>query len=153
MHLTRQVLRNLPTPYGGYDISWKRQMYKRLAWHFFGRRRTCFRIQIRTVERALRNSTFSGSARKEFFKELNTTRLEAACSEHGVIYKEFLKTLDENDVQINKTMLEKLAIYEPRTFQSLCDMSIQYQKDNEIYTKNSVTPYGELTRGLQKPML
>ncbi|XP_050411967.1 50S ribosomal protein L20 [Patella vulgata] len=139
---------NFASRQGGADIQWKRHMYKRIAWSYYGRKRNCFRLSIRTVERALRYSTNSGKPKREFYNNIVKIRLEAACWEHGVLYDEFLKTLDESSIQLNRTTLQHLAIYEPRTFQSLCDFTVKRQGELGLKAATATTPSGVLTRGM-----
>ncbi|XP_014790553.1 39S ribosomal protein L20, mitochondrial isoform X2 [Octopus bimaculoides] len=82
---------------------WKRAMYRRLAWHFFGRKRNCYSISIRYVHRALRYSTWGRRLKKADAKEA--------------------------DISLNRKVLADIAIYEPRTFKSLTELAKQHHKE------------------------
>ncbi|XP_029642123.1 39S ribosomal protein L20, mitochondrial isoform X1 [Octopus sinensis] len=108
---------------------WKRAMYRRLAWHFFGRKRNCYSISIRYVHRALRYSTWGRRLKKADAKELFMIRLNAACQEHGIGYSQLLQGLARADVSLNRKVLADIAIYEPRTFKSLTELAKQHHKE------------------------
>lgn len=55
--------------------------------------------------------------------DLNRTRIDAACKEHGWSYAYLRSTLPKIDVHLDLASLATLAIYEPRTFKSLVDIS------------------------------
>merc|ERR1719370_818028 len=53
-------------------------------------------------------------------------RLKAACDEHRVSLSTFMDSLARMSIQLDKMVLSNLAIYEPRTFESLAVLSKQY---------------------------
>jgi len=57
-------------------------------------------------------------------------RLTAACYEHRVTLTTFLDSLARMSIQLDKMVLSNLAIYEPRTFESLAVLAKQYAIEN-----------------------
>jgi len=56
-------------------------------------------------------------------RDINRGRIAAACEEHGSSYKKFQPTLAKLEIQLNFSMLARLAIYEPKTFKALVDIT------------------------------
>jgi hypothetical protein len=56
-------------------------------------------------------------------RDINRSRIAAACEEHGLNYQHFMSTLPKIDINLDLYSLSKLAIYEPRTFKSLVEIA------------------------------
>lgn len=63
-------------------------------------------------------------------RDINRARIAAACDEHGFSYSHLMSTLPKLDINLNLASLARLAIYEPRTFRSLVDISRDATSDN-----------------------
>lgn len=61
--------------------------------------------------------------KKEDMADLWKTRIMAGCEQHGVNFHTFRDGLYESNIQLNKKMLADLAIWEPKTFESLAKIS------------------------------
>jgi large subunit ribosomal protein L20 len=61
--------------------------------------------------------------RKRDFRSLFIIRVNAACSAHGVPYNVFMNSLKKANVQLNRKMLSQLAIFEPKAFEKLIEIS------------------------------
>lgn len=92
-----------------------------MAAKYMGRARNCYVIGVRIKDRALYYSTRDQANKEETLDRLYETRLSAACLEHGMDKQYFVTSLAESDVNLNRETLSNLAIYEPRTFQSLTE--------------------------------
>ncbi len=57
--------------------------------------------------------------RKRDFRRLWITRVNAACREAGMTYSQFIKTLREQDVQLNRKMLAEIAVRHPGAFKNI----------------------------------
>ncbi|KAK7094061.1 large ribosomal subunit protein bL20m-like [Littorina saxatilis] len=131
----------------GPDPFWKRQFAKRLTWNFYGRRRNCHKLSLNYLRRALRYSTEYRSKLKTInMDNLFETRIAAGCAEHGVEYSPFIDTLRENNIVLDRKVLADLAIYEPRTFQSLCE--VVKRSHAEIFNNNLNPSRRIFTKGM-----
>lgn len=108
---------------GGPDKFWRVQQYLRFSWKFFGRRRNCYGIGMRYVHKALMYSTFSRQQKKKEMSHLWNIRIGAAAGEHGVSRQDFLEGLARSNILLDRKVLTDLAIYEPRTFESLTEVA------------------------------
>uniref|UniRef100_K7F816 Large ribosomal subunit protein bL20m n=1 Tax=Pelodiscus sinensis TaxID=13735 RepID=K7F816_PELSI len=97
--------------------------YRRFGEHFRGRKNRCFKLAIRSVQRAFVKTTKARRKKKSFMRELWITRIEAASLEHGLKYPAFIGNLLKCQVDLNRKMLADLAIYEPKTFKSLAALA------------------------------
>ncbi|XP_076663089.1 mitochondrial ribosomal protein L20 [Andrena cerasifolii] len=107
----------------GPDEFWRKRQIFKLAAHFYGRRRNCYSIAIRSVHRSLLNATKGRQLKKEDMKELWETRLNAATSEHGITLKTLFEGLSRCNIFLNRKSLANLAVWEPRTFKCLSDIA------------------------------
>lgn len=128
----------------------KRMMYKRLGAKYFGRARNCYTITIRIAQRALRYATQDRPKKEMTKRRLNETRIAAACLEHNMDKNYFLQALVESNIAINRTVLADLAIYEPRTFQSLVHFVKMRSLEIGLQSANLGSPHGLYTRGMIK---
>ena len=62
-------------------------------------------------------------ARKRDFRRLWITRISAACRMRNTRYSRFINGLQKAGVGLNRKMLSQLAIEDPKTFDSLVEMS------------------------------
>ncbi|XP_075762816.1 large ribosomal subunit protein bL20m [Pelodiscus sinensis] len=105
------------------DRFWRVQAVLKHARHFRGRKNRCFKLAIRSVQRAFVKTTKARRKKKSFMRELWITRIEAASLEHGLKYPAFIGNLLKCQVDLNRKMLADLAIYEPKTFKSLAALA------------------------------
>ncbi|BFZ23919.1 hypothetical protein BsWGS_26958 [Bradybaena similaris] len=135
------------------ERQWKREMYRRLSWHLRGRVRNCYKLSRRAINTSLRNSTVCRAKRRNSILKIFSHRIAAGCAPHGVQYSNFMKSLYESDILLNKKMLADLSVYEPRTFQSLCEIVKTKHTDSVQQGLASVltpTPSGVITRDMIK---
>ncbi|CAG5126534.1 unnamed protein product [Candidula unifasciata] len=135
------------------EKAWKKELQKRLAWHLRGRVRNCYKLTRNAVNHSLKNSTTCRSLRRNSINKIFSYRIAAGCAPHGVQYSSFMKSLYESDILLNKKMLAQLSTYEPRTFQSLCELV--KTKHTESVQKGLAsalgsTPSGVITRDMIK---
>lgn len=103
---------------------YKHEKLKEQAKHF---RLRALRVRVGRVTERLRrslvNQYYSRQIGPYFRNQLRNERLDAACSEHGVKPHLFKQGLGASDVKLSNAMLSILAIYEPRTFERLVELS------------------------------
>ena len=57
--------------------------------------------------------------KKRDFRKLWVTRISAACRENGMRYSEFIKSLKDRNIELNRKILADLAATEPEIFKKL----------------------------------
>ncbi|CAH1775854.1 unnamed protein product [Owenia fusiformis] len=132
----------------GPDPFWRRQMYFRMAWRYYGRSRNCWVLALRRVHKALKKATLARQLKKIQMRKLWGQRINAGCYEHGCEKDIFLEGIAQSNIGLNKQMLAQLAIYEPRTFKSLVDLAKKQQLEAGITQNGLVAPSGVITRGM-----
>lgn len=121
----------------GVDKYFKSRQRFRLAWRHYGRPRNVNRFVINSYMRSLRFS-FWGRGQKYFvLRKLYDQRLEGAAMEHGVSRDELLEGLARCNVLLDRKVLQDLAIYEPRTFKSICATAKAGLADSESLENES----------------
>lgn len=86
-----------------------------------GARRTRFKAAKEAMIHARAYAYRDRRNRKRDFRRLWITRVNAACREAGMTYSQFIKTLKEQDVQLNRKMLAEIAVRHPDAFKNLVD--------------------------------
>ncbi|KAH3818005.1 hypothetical protein DPMN_119590, partial [Dreissena polymorpha] len=115
---------------------------------FSGRGRNCYVIGVNRMLRAMRFSTKNYALKSETLDRLYETRLAAACLEHGMNKTYFLTSLAENDINLNRETLSNLAIYEPRTFQSLVQFVKERSEEVGLQSRVLGSVHGTESRGI-----
>lgn len=64
-------------------------------------------------------------------RDANRSRIAAGCEEHNHSYAHLRSALRKIDVHLNLAVLARLAIYEPKTFQSLVEISKAFGSDTQ----------------------
>jgi large subunit ribosomal protein L20 len=90
---------------------------------FYAQRSKIFRRAQETILRAMEFAFKSRKFRKRDFRALFITRINAACSAFGVPYNLFMNGLKKSNIQLNRKMLSQLAIFEPKAFEKLVEIS------------------------------
>ncbi|XP_076278950.1 mitochondrial ribosomal protein L20 [Lasioglossum baleicum] len=133
----------------GPDEFWRKRQIFKLAAHYIGRKRNCYSIAIRNVQRALLKSTHGRELKKEDMKKLWETRIDAASNEHGISFKILMEGLTRCNILLNRKSLATLAVWEPRTFKGLLDVACAKTKiGGDRHVVNTPMPKSVLTKGL-----
>lgn len=93
----------------------------KMAKGYRGRAKSCFRVAIEKVEKALRYAYRDRKARKRDFRALWIQRINAAVREHGMIYSRFIAGLKAAQIDLDRKVLSDLAIREPQTFAKIVE--------------------------------
>lgn len=72
-----------------------------------------------SVDRALNYAYRDRRQKKRNFRRLWITRINAACRLNDISYSNFIHSLNENNIDINRKMLAELAMNEPNSFNAL----------------------------------
>jgi len=91
----------------------------KLAKGYRGRAKSCIRVAIERVEKALRYSYRDRRNKKRDFRGLWIQRINAAAREHGMIYSQFIRGLKVSGIDLNRKMLSEMAIHDPKSFASI----------------------------------
>lgn len=93
----------------------------KMAKGYRGRAKSCFRVAIEKVEKALRYAYRDRKARKRDFRGLWIQRINAAVREHDLIYSRFISGLKAAQIDLDRKVLSDLAVREPETFSKIVE--------------------------------
>ncbi|KAM7312528.1 putative ribosomal protein L20 [Ixodes scapularis] len=118
--------------------------------NFYGRRRNCFTIAIRSVEKALTHVAEGRQVKKTEMGRLWKTRTEAAAQELGFNYANLRHNLTKCSIALDRRILSDLAYSEPRTFKSLVNIARAKRHLEPPNEKAALEapPEGVFTRGM-----
>jgi len=90
---------------------------------FWGQRKNVFRRAKETLLRAMAFAFESRKLKKRDMRALFISRISAAAEQNGLSYSKFIGGLKKNNVELNRKMLGQLAVFEPKIFSKLVDVS------------------------------
>ncbi len=96
-----------------------RRRHKRrlkLAEGFRGRRKDCFKLAKRAVEKALQFSYRDRRAKKRDFRGLWIVRINAAARINGLSYSKFIQGLVKANIALDRKVLAEIAFSDPASF-------------------------------------
>ena len=96
-----------------------RRRHKRrlkLAEGFRGRRKDCFKLAKRAVEKALQFSYRDRRAKKRDFRGLWIVRINAAARINGLSYSRFIQGLSKANISLDRKVLAEIAYSDPASF-------------------------------------
>lgn len=91
----------------------------KLASGFQGRNRTCFRVAVEKVEKALQYAYRDRRARKREFRALWITRINAGARLHDLSYSQFMHGLLKAGIDLDRKILADMAVEQPEDFGKL----------------------------------
>jgi len=91
----------------------------KMAKGYRGRAKSCIRVAIEKVEKALRYAYADRKRKKRDFRGLWIQRINAAVREHGMVYSQFINGMKRAGIEMNRKMLSEVAIHQPETFAEL----------------------------------
>jgi large subunit ribosomal protein L20 len=95
----------------------------KLAKGFRGRAKSCFRVAIQKVEKALRYAYRDRRAKKRDFRGLWIQRINAGTRQYGMPYSRFMNGLKKAGVALDRKVLSDIAIKNPDSFKALVDQA------------------------------
>ncbi|MBY0273258.1 MAG: 50S ribosomal protein L20 [Alphaproteobacteria bacterium] len=95
----------------------------KLAKGYRGRSKSCYRIALQRVEKALQYAYRDRRNRKRDFRGLWIQRINAGAREHGLTYSKFINGLIKAGIEIDRKVLADLAIHEPAAFKTIVDQA------------------------------
>lgn len=95
----------------------------KLAKGYRGRSKSCYRIALQRVEKALQYAYRDRRNRKRDFRGLWIQRINAGAREHGLTYSKFINGLIKAGIEIDRKVLADLAVHEPAAFKTIVDQA------------------------------
>lgn len=89
----------------------------------YGRRKSCFRTAVQSVEKALQYAYRDRRNRKRQFRALWIQRINAAARENGLVYSQLMNGVHKAGIEIDRKILADLAVREPMSFKAICDQA------------------------------
>ncbi len=86
---------------------------------YYGARSRNFRTAKDAVIKALRYSYRDRRQRKRQFRRLWIARINAAARQHGMSYSQFMHSLRERNIELNRKVLADMAVRDPEGFEAL----------------------------------
>jgi len=88
--------------------------------------------------------------RTQYIQDLYSQRILSAVEEHGFKFELFMSSLTKCGLELSRKSLANIAIYEPKTFQSLVDLAkTQFREEGDSEEARNVPPVdGVITRGM-----
>jgi len=92
-----------------------------LAKGYRGRSKNCFRIALQRVEKGLQYAYRDRRNKKRDFRALWIQRINAAVRSYGSSYSQFINSIKNAGLNLNRKMLSELAIHNPQAFKAIFD--------------------------------
>jgi len=90
---------------------------------FWGQRKNVFKRARETLLRAMAFAYKGRKLKKRDMRALFIERVSAAAKENGTSYSKFMHGLTKANILLNRKMLSQLAIFEPKAFSQLAELS------------------------------
>lgn len=95
----------------------------KLAKGYRGRSKSCYRIALQRVEKALQYAYRDRRTRKRDFRALWIQRINAGVREYGLTYSRFINGLIKAGIEVDRKVLADLAVREPVVFKAIVDQA------------------------------
>lgn len=95
----------------------------KMAKGYRGRAKNCYRVAIEKVEKGLKYAYRDRRAKKRTFRNLWIQRINAAVREHGMVYSQFIRGLQNAGITLDRKVLADVAVREPDSFKALVEQS------------------------------
>ncbi|MBS0271125.1 MAG: 50S ribosomal protein L20 [Proteobacteria bacterium] len=95
----------------------------KLAKGYRGRSKSCYRIALQRVEKALQYAYRDRRNKKRDFRALWIQRINAGTRAYGLTYSRFVNGLTKAGVEIDRKVLADLAVHEPAAFKAIVDQA------------------------------
>ena len=95
----------------------------KLAKGFRGRAKSCFRVAIEKVEKALQYAYRDRRAKKRDFRALWIQRINAAVRAEGLTYSKFISLAKKANITLDRKQLSELAIHDKVAFAKVVEIA------------------------------
>ena len=93
----------------------------KMAKGYRGRAKSCFRVAIQKVEKALQYAYRDRKVRKRDFRGLWIQRINAGARAYGVSYSQLMGLLKKAEIELNRKVLADLAMNHPEAFKAVVE--------------------------------
>lgn len=100
-----------------------KKKYFKIAKGYYSNKRNRWRMVKQQVEKSLRHAYRDRRDKKNVFRKLWITRINALSRESGLNYSKFIAGLKIAGVQINRKMLADIAVTDNETFKELVEVA------------------------------
>ena len=97
----------------------KHKRMLKLAEGFQGRRKNCYKLAKRGVQKALKYAYRDRRVKKREFRTLWIARINAAVRMSGMKYSEFIHGLEAAKLGLDRKILAELAVNDPKAFDAV----------------------------------
>lgn len=101
----------------------RHQKLRKQAEGFVGRKKSCYSIAKRGVEKAMLHAYVGRKQRKRQFRSLWIQRINAGAREHGLSYSKLMYGLGLAKVEIDRKNLAELAYSDPAAFAKFAELA------------------------------
>lgn len=106
----------------------KRKILK-MAKGNYGRKKSCFRVAVETVEKGLQYAYRDRRNKKRDFRGLWIQRINAAARECGITYSQFQHGLKLAGIDLDRKVLADIAVHDAEGFKAIFE-SVKKALDN-----------------------
>ena len=103
----------------------RHQKLRKLAEGFIGRKKSCYSIVKRGVEKAMLHAYAGRRQKKRHFRALWIQRINAGAREHGLSYSKLVYGLGLCKIDMDRKMLAELAYSDPAAFGVIAEKAKQ----------------------------
>ena len=97
----------------------RRKKVLKQAKGYFGRRKNVWTVAKNAVDKAMLYSYRDRRAKKRNFRSLWITRINAGARQHGMSYSQFMGSLKNSGIELNRKVLADLAMNHPEAFAAI----------------------------------
>ena len=113
----------------------------RLAKGFFGRRKNCFSLAIRAVEKGLQKAYIGRKLKKRAARREWIAQISAGAREHNMSYAKLIFGMRYAEIGVNRKILATLAQQEPYSFRAIVEEAkLGLKKAVETDPRHAKTP-------------
>ena len=95
----------------------------KMAKGYRGRAKNCFRVAVERVEKGLQYAYRDRRNKKRTFRNLWIQRINAGARQHGMVYSQFIKGLQDAGITLDRKVLADIAVREPESFKLLVEQA------------------------------
>ena len=96
----------------------KRKILK-AAKGYYGRKKSCFRVAVETVEKGMQYAYRDRRTKKRNFRALWIQRINAAVRMHGMTYAQFINGLKLANIDLDRKVLADIAVRDEAGFKAI----------------------------------
>jgi len=86
---------------------------------YYGRKKSCFRVAVETVEKGMQYAYRDRRNKKRTFRALWIQRINAAVREHGLTYAQFINGLKLANIDLDRKVLADIAVHDADGFKTI----------------------------------